>query len=223
MYGALLVVGLVFMIIAVGRHPTNAAPVTTLPVIGRVDASVYRWVVSIRDGFLTAIFKLFDLTGQGIVTIPLRIALLLFLLWRRWFGAATAFALTWAISETSLSLLKASFARGRPPVPLVSVVGFSFPSGHATAAAAISVAAVLAFLRPGHVRRRWVLLAVAFAFVMAFSRVYLGAHWLSDVETGVLLGASAAVLSFGLVDEVRNVALPRIHRRRQASGGAAPA
>lgn len=192
--------------------------------VGRIDASVYRWVVTIRNGFLTAIFKVFDFVGQGLVTIPLRIVLLAILLWRRRFGAASAFALTWLVSELAVSLMKSGFARGRPPHALVVTSGFSFPSGHATAAAAIAVSTVLAFMPSGHRRRAWVLLAVLFAFVMGFSRVYLGAHWLSDVVTGVLLGASSAVLSFAVVDEVRHLALPRIHARRgQASAGVASA
>lgn len=222
-YGALIVVGLVGMMLAVGSTPVAHPLWTNLAVVGRTDGSVYRWVVSIRGGFLTAIFKVFDFVGQGLVTIPLRIVLLALLLWRRRFGAASAFALTWLVSEVALNVMKSGFARTRPPLPLVLTNGYSFPSGHATAAAAIAVSTVLAFMPAGHRRRAWVLLAVLFSFAMGFSRVYLGAHWFSDVVTGVLLGASSAVLSFGVVDEVRNLALPRIHARRQASTGAGSA
>ena len=63
---------------------------------------------------------------------------------------------------------------------------------------------VLAFFPHGPRRRKWIVAAIAFAFAMAFSRVYLGVHWLSDVETGVLLGTSVALLTFALVDEIRH-------------------
>src|SRR3989454_11222541 len=41
-------------------------------------------------------------------------------------------------------------------------------------------------------RRRWEWLAIGFAFVMSMSRVYLSAHWFSDVVAGALLGAGLA-------------------------------
>jgi len=214
LYGTLLIVATIGMLLGVGIHPTALAPETTLPVIGHVDASFYARVVQVRGSFLTAIFKVFDLTGSGIVTIPLRLVLLGVLLWRRRWGAFTAFAIAWLVSEIGVEVLKQIYHRGRPPIPLVTTSTFSFPSGHATAGAAIAVSVVLAFFPHGVRRRKWIGVAIAFAFAMAFSRVYLGAHWLSDVETGILFGTSVAVLAFAGVDEIRHRGL----RRSQAGG-----
>jgi len=217
LYGGGLVALTIGMLVGVGVHPTASAPITTLPVIGRVDASSYDAIVQLRSSFLTAVFKVFDLTGRGIVTIPLRVALLGVLLWRRRWGAASAFAIAWLVSEVGLALLKLTYHRGRPPLPLIGTAGtYSFPSGHATAAAAIAASVVLAFFPHGARRRKWIVAAIAFAFAMAFSRVYLGAHWLSDVETGVLFGASVALLSFAVVDEIRHAALRRAGEGRMA-------
>lgn len=204
LYGTLLLAALIFMLVGVGKHPTTAAPQTTIPVIGELDDSVYDSIVPRRTDVLTTVFKAFDVTGKGVVTIPLRIVLVAILFIRRRWAAAVAFMLAWATSEIAIEVLKGYFQRGRPPLPLVGTVGYSFPSGHATAGAAIAVAVVFAFLRPGHRRRVWIGAAIVFAFAMAFSRVYLGAHWLSDVATGVLLGSVCAIGGFALVDEVQH-------------------
>lgn len=190
---------------AVGRHPPEAAPMTTVAFIGHVDADVHAWMDDIQNGALTAISKALDRIGGGLVTIPLRILAVLLLVFRRRWRSVVAFALTWAVSEIALTSLKTWFHRGRPPGPLVAVSGFSFPSGHAVAASATAVALVLAFLPFGERRRAWEWLAASFAFVMALSRVYLSAHWFSDVVVGTLLGSGIAVLVAAAVTEVRDV------------------
>ncbi len=199
-----LLVCLVFMLVAVGRHPEELAPLTTLPFIGEFDATVERWADDMRVGVLTGFFTFLSLVGGGLVTIPLRILVAAWLLFRRRWVAASTFVLVWVASEALLTWLKIFFHRGRPPGPLVETNGFSFPSGHAVAGAALAVALVLVFFPPGPRRRKWELLAIGFTFVMALSRVYLSAHWFSDVVTGVLLGTGIALGSAALVTEVTN-------------------
>lgn len=190
------------MLIAVGRHPYDDAPTTTLAFIGNFDHSMYTWMDDIRNVVLTGLFRVLSVVGGGLVTIPLRIGVSVWLLIRRRFLAFWAFVLTWAASELFLTWLKIYFHRGRPPHPLVETVGNSFPSGHAVAGSALAVALVLVAFPPGPRRRKWELIAVGFAFVMAFSRVYLSAHWFSDVVAGVLLGAGIAIGSAALVIEI---------------------
>ena len=191
----------------VGKHPPELAPLTTVPFIGRFDATVDRAMDDIRILPLTWLCRVLNVLGSGWVTIPVRIAALIYLAVRRHWARALAFALTWATSEIALQILKTSFHRGRPPNPLVLTHDFSFPSGHAVATAATSVALVLALLPPGDRRRKWEWLAVALSFVMSFSRVYLAAHWFSDVAVGTLLGAGIAIFWAAFVTECRDVIL----------------
>ena len=208
-YALGLLAACVLALVAVGRHaPGASATLTTFPFVGRFDASMYRWMDDIRVGPLTLLFRFLNTAGGGIVTIPLRTVVAAYLVFHRWWRRASAFILTWIASEIALTVLKTYFHRARPPQPLVSIIGFSFPSGHAVAGAAVAVGIVLALFPPGE-RRRWEWVAAGFAFVMAFSRVYLNAHWFSDVVAGVLLGSGIAIGSAVLVTEIRDVVLRR--------------
>jgi undecaprenyl-diphosphatase len=69
------------------------------------------------------------------------------------------------------------------------VADASFPSDHATAAFAIAVAVLLR-------NRRWGVVALAFATLLAVGRVALGLHYPSDVLGGALLGAGVSLLLF---------------------------
>jgi hypothetical protein len=111
--------------VAVGRHPAAVAPRTTIPWVGRLDFSMYRWMDDLRATPLTWLFRFLNVVGGGVVTIPLRAVASLFLLWRRWWRRAGAFVLTWVTSEIVLTALKAWFHRGRPAGALVDVAGKS--------------------------------------------------------------------------------------------------
>src|SRR4051794_1580340 len=78
-------------------------------------------------------------------------------------------------------------------VVLVSrTTDFSFPSDHAVMAGAVAVGVLLA-------NRRLGLVTAVLALLMAFTRVYVGAHFPLDVIAGLLLGAVVAWASYAVV------------------------
>ncbi|HSU44428.1 MAG TPA: VTT domain-containing protein [Casimicrobiaceae bacterium] len=87
------------------------------------------------------------------------------------------------VAEVLVWGLKSGFERARPATPYAAIDEFSFPSGHA--AISMVVYGFLAFLighrKPVSKQTLLALGAVAIAALVAFSRLYLGAHWLSDV------------------------------------------
>jgi membrane-associated phospholipid phosphatase len=104
-----------------------------------------------------------------------------------------AFVLAVLTSEALIGTSKDLFDRARPLGSVVGTSGASFPSGHAIAAAVTAVGLVIALLPAGPSRWRWEWRAALYASLMALSRTYLGAHWLSDVVAGALLGSGIAI------------------------------
>lgn len=81
--------------------------------------------------------------------------------------------------------------RARPTVDqLTGFSGTSFPSGHATAAAATYIAFALLLGKRRSLNTRAILSgsAVAVAILIGGTRVMLGVHWLTDVVAGLVLG-----------------------------------
>ena len=167
----------------------------TLAHIQRTDDAWLRLMVSGRSAPVTAIAKVFNVLGLVYVTLPVRIAIAAFLALRRQWWHLAAFAGAVLLSEILIGTLKGIYDRARPPGSLVATSGASFPSGHSIAASVTVVAAVIALVPPGRRRVAWGAAAAGFAVLMALSRAYLGAHWLSDAIAGVLLGTSCALLA----------------------------
>lgn len=200
-----------FVFAAVADH-------SALAHIQRIDDSWLRLNVANRAAPVTVIAKFFNLLGLVYVTLPVRIAIAGYLaLRRRWWHFA-AFVAAIVLSEVLIGTLKGIYDRARPAGSLVATSGASFPSGHSIAAAVTIVAAVIALVPPGRRRAWWGTSAVAFSILMAASRAYLGAHWLSDAIAGVLLGTSCALLAALVVGS-----LQRRWGRRHPGGPAQPA
>ncbi|MXP24950.1 phosphatase PAP2 family protein [Altererythrobacter indicus] len=101
------------------------------------------------------------------------------------------------LAETAV---KYSVERARPDIlgQLTHAGGPSFPSGHSFNAALVALALTLAFtpfVNTPILRKFLVCTAVALSFLVAFSRVWLGVHYVSDVMAGWLGGTAWALCS----------------------------
>jgi len=165
----------------------------TAPAVQAVDDAVWRFAVAVENSPATALSVALSWLGSGMVNWPLRAAALVLLAWRRHWLRLAAFTLAVLTSELFIGPVKNLTDRSRPPDALIETSGASFPSGHAIATAVTAVGLVLVLARPGPARWRWEVHAVEITAVMALSRVYLRAHWLSDTVAGALIGAGLAL------------------------------
>jgi membrane-associated phospholipid phosphatase len=190
----LLGAGLVFALVAI---PVTFAWVTT------VDEAVGDVAVAVENRPATLVAEAFSIAGSVWINWPLRvIAAIVLVIKRRWVQL-TAFTLAVVTSEVLIGVLKAAYERPRPPGSLIVTSNFSFPSGHAVAGAVTAVGLVIVLLPPGRARWHWEVNAVIISSLMAMSRVYLRAHWLSDVVAGALLGAGLALGFPALLQVIR--------------------
>ncbi|HKB04439.1 MAG TPA: phosphatase PAP2 family protein [Gemmataceae bacterium] len=113
----------------------------------------------------------------------------LMLVLRRWWFPALVWTGGLLVSSYVTGWLKPQFGRVRPP--FANIEGFSFPSGHAFASAAVYGMLALAILRVFHrYRWRWALAGALWVWIglVAVSRPLLGVHYPSDVLAGMCLG-----------------------------------
>ncbi len=167
----------------------------------------------------TPVFDAVALTLSGVLASTIVVWLLLSV-WifvreekrDRWFFLPVLLASFLSVLVTDI-LLKNYFARARPPLSLGTInVGsmltdYSFPSGHATVAAALAV--VLAAKEP---RAKW--LFYGLAFCISLSRIYLGAHYPSDVVAGTLVGSGIGYISLWVERNVIKYPHAQVKRQR---------
>ena len=177
-----------------------------------IDESIYDATYPVKIGVVTALAWTLNFIGSGIFAWPLRAAITALLVSKRRWEAVAAWLLALALSEPFIWILKGLYGRERPPQALVETVSHSFPSGHAVGGTVMAIALVIAFVPAGPGRRNLEMAAAGFALLMGASRMYLGAHYLSDVVSGVAFGATAAI---GSAVVVHRVYLRRFIRERQ--------
>ncbi|MBM7829788.1 undecaprenyl-diphosphatase [Agromyces cerinus] len=179
-----------------------------------VDEAWAEFVVSTRTPFGEWFAYAMNTLGGGFVgvfVVPIGAAIVLLIVRRPW--GALYFIVASAASAGMVQVLKHLFGRARPEDMIVVSDFGSFPSGHVANAATIAV--VMGMIVP----RTWVwVLGAVYTALMAYSRTYLGAHWLTDTLGGALAGAGVALLLWAaLAGPLERERMAWGERRRRAS------
>ena len=177
------------------------------------DAQAMQAIAGGRDATLTSIAWVVTEAGSFVLLAPLSIA---FLLLRRWKRPADDVALVVIAAGSALLpfVVKLIVARPRPTIGNLShLSSLSFPSEHTTQAAAIYLA--IAIMLSQTLARGWreaaIAISVVIALAVAWSRVYLGLHYPTDVAAGLVLGWGWGLLVF-------HWARPKLIRDQPAMG-----
>ncbi|MDV2883873.1 phosphatase PAP2 family protein [Alkalihalophilus pseudofirmus] len=171
--------------------------ITTYSVLRGYTLSVDRLIVeniaAFHTDLLTKMMTFFSFIGA---TRPVIVISLLFLgviyLKYRHLQDVILFALVSLGSVTLNVVLKMTIKRARPESSLIVESGYSYPSAHTMAA--VSLYGMIIYLLWKHtstVKARIILITfgVSMILMIAFSRIYLGVHYASDIIGGVLISS----------------------------------
>jgi membrane-associated phospholipid phosphatase len=169
------------------------------PLLQSLDGS-WRDLALKAPGWAERASELLRTLGSGIVMVPLRIGVAMWLLARRRRSDVAAWLLAWALADAITTVLKLVIGRSHPDG---SDGATSFPSAHAKTAAQVALGLVLVATSPRRGRLMWWTIAFSWIAVMAASRTVVDEHWFSDALAGSLLGAACAIASAAILQRLR--------------------
>jgi undecaprenyl-diphosphatase len=173
------------------------------------DGGVQAWMAQHQDPGVRTFMRGVSQFGDWPGHISLGLVLLVLAYWRRskkWMRIVAAMILACALAGVGARVVKISVGRARPSVqteaawkgPSVSASYNAFPSGHTAASTAFFATLALACWRIGAP-------FLVIPLLIAFSRMYVSAHYLSDVVCAALIGLlSAYAVGQWLLSEIRN-------------------
>jgi len=156
-----------------------------------VDKWVNTHIVAIQTPSLTTILtfitNLSGLVGNSIFAI----FVILFLSYKKWYKERLFYLLSFSGAVILFGGIKQIVARARPHSDFIDVINYSFPSGHSTLTMTTSLLVYFIFakkLTSSFAKNSLLAVCITWAISIAFTRVYLNVHWLSDVVAGLTLG-----------------------------------
>jgi membrane protein DedA with SNARE-associated domain/membrane-associated phospholipid phosphatase len=160
------------------------------------DRTAFRWADKIRSDTLDDVAKAVTHLGSLTAVLIGIVLTIVVLLMRRRVIESVSLAAGMLLTFVAVHVAKEAVDRPRPSDALVSTDGMSYPSGHAAYAFAwVAIAVVLTRTLPGLARTTLAIVAaIVVAVAVGLTRVYLRAHYLSDVVGGAGLAATTFAL-----------------------------
>lgn len=179
------------------------------PAVVAFDTGLATAIHSLRTPWLTAFMRFITTMGDTLAVTTMTLTLMAVMWLRDHRRRAWYIGVVGAVGASLSGLFKEVFARARPPLDSAIIVlpaSFSFPSGHTMASLCFGWAVAYVSARSDRapaLKAALVALAALYAASVAFSRVYLGAHWPSDVVASWLLGGAWIALATGIYEWAR--------------------
>jgi undecaprenyl-diphosphatase len=157
-----------------------------------IDRAVSLDVHALDCAPMDVLMRVFTFMGSAPFAIPFIVVVSAWCLRRGARRAAVTFIGVAGAAEGLNVILKSFFGRARPNLfeEIATLHSYSFPSGHSMASAAVygMAAVVITRLEP-QLTGALAIVAPLLVFLIGFSRIFLGVHWMTDVIAGFAAGA----------------------------------
>lgn len=156
------------------------------------NTPLLNWFQTLHTPFFNSVMTSLTFLGDKRFLIVVIGCGFLGLAYRRRWWAAWHWLANGALISISATAMKHIIAFPRPTILPHPPTSPSFPSGHTSFSFAVYGFIALLLAAKYAANRRWLIYFpfIALASLIAFSRLYLGVHWLTDIVGGMLLGLS---------------------------------
>lgn len=204
--GEILTTG--YSLIAIYIFATISHAIFKATQIPQIDLQINQYFL--QNPTLISFMEIVTLLGEKWIIIFLTIILSTILLIKKKKLDATTFLISILTSSFFIFIFKILFSRDRPDFAYITETGSSFPSGHAVISATFFTSLYFIFGKYTHGYKKTLLLifSITLPILVAFSRVALGVHFISDVLAGLALG-----IFISCVVEILAKLLPWIYKR----------
>ena len=161
-----------------------------------LNEPLFYFLQSVRTHHADAAFTAITLLGDSPAIFIFTSIIALGLIWKRQWRTLCHLVMLLILASASVHFFKWIIYSPRPTNLAYATTSSSFPSGHTTLS--LTILGFCAFLTAQQLPRKfhWVPYTTAsvLIFFVAFSRLYLGAHWFSDILSSIFLGFTILLL-----------------------------
>ncbi len=165
--------------------------------LSRFNEPLFILFRSLRIHVGEIVMLLATMLGDKFVLIPAAGLIFLWLVWKRYFWTAAHWLGLTIVSAGLVEVLKRLYYSPRPPGLLHGSVDSSFPSGHTLLSVSLFgfMAILITQYLPVGKRKTPYVIAIILCLWISLSRLYLGAHWLTDILASIFLGLTLIFLT----------------------------
>ena len=185
----IIVLSLLFVILCI---------LVKLDLLSNIDEIVYKFITSNMNDTTTNIYKVITFFGSTICMVGLCVLLLVLFIIIKKNIYGYIISGTLIFSTIMNNVIKVIIRRERPIYMIVRETTFSFPSGHTMAS--VSMYGILIYLinKSNMNKKLKIILSIILGMIplmVATSRIYLGAHYFSDILGAIMLATIVLLIS----------------------------